>query len=70
MQQNSGFKSHSDLLNKLLQDKKEAAGYLSAALEEGNDELFFLALKNIANAWGLKRLSKETGETVYAQEGR
>ena len=39
-------------LLKALRDPAEAAEYLSAALEEGDNELFLLALQNVAEARG------------------
>jgi len=35
-----------------LKDPREAAAYLSAAMEEGDRELFLLALRNVAEANG------------------
>lgn len=35
-----------------LKDTREAAGYLNAALEENDGELFLLALRNVAEARG------------------
>lgn len=43
-----------------LKDPKEAAEYLNAALEEADTpELFLLALRNVAEAHGIKKLSEE-----------
>ena len=44
-------------LLKALHDPKEAAEYLNAALEENSNELFLLALRNVAEAHGVKRLA-------------
>ena len=55
-------------LFKALQDPAEAAEYLNAALEEDGNELFLLALRNVAEAYGMKRLAKDAQlnrETVY-----
>jgi hypothetical protein len=41
------------ILNKHLKDPKQAAAYLNAALEEGDADLFTLALKNVAEAQGI-----------------
>ena len=38
-----------------LKDPKEAAAYLNAALEEGDREVFLLALRNVADANGQNR---------------
>jgi len=46
-------KDHQKSLLETLKDPKEAAEYLNAALEEGNNELFLLALKNVVKAYGL-----------------
>jgi DNA-binding phage protein len=35
-----------------LKDPREAAAYLNAAMEEGDRELFLLALRNVAEAHG------------------
>ncbi len=49
----------SDLLEKL-KDLEYAAGYLTAAIEEGED-VFLLAVRNVAQAQGgLRAISKET----------
>jgi len=45
-------KSYQGDLIQSLKDMKEAAAYLNAAIEEGDRELFLLALRNIAEAQG------------------
>lgn len=40
-----------------LQDPKEAAEYLTAALEDGSPDIFLLALRDVAAAHGIKRLA-------------
>lgn len=45
-------KSYQEDLIQSLKDMKEAAAYLNAAMEEGDRELFLLALRNIAEAQG------------------
>ena len=47
-------------LLKALQDPVEAAEYLNAALEEDSNELFLLALRNVAEAHGMKRLAEDS----------
>lgn len=42
---------HADLIQDL-KDPKEAAAYLNAALEEGAQESFLVALRNVAEARG------------------
>ena len=46
-------------LLKALRDPSEAAEYLNAAIEEGSNELFLLALRNVAEAHGMKKLSED-----------
>ena len=51
-------------------DANEAAAYLNAALEEGNNEVFLLALRNVADArlGGMSKLAEATGlnrESLY-----
>ncbi len=46
-------------LLKALQDPVEAAEYLNAALEEDMNELFLLALRNVAEAYGMTRLAED-----------
>lgn len=52
-----------------LKDPREAAAYLNVAMEEGNRELFLLALRNVAEARGgmtaLSRKSKLNRESLY-----
>jgi probable addiction module antidote protein len=57
---NKGKDYHDDHIE-FLKDAKKAAAYLDAALEEGNSELFLLALRNVAEAQGgLLKISKKT----------
>jgi len=51
-----------------LKDPEEASAYLNAALEEGSQEIFLLALRDVANARGLTQLARETSlnrENLY-----
>ena len=41
-----------------LRDPGEAAGYLTAALEDGSPAVFLLALRDVADAHGMKRLAE------------
>ena len=41
-------------------DPVEAAEYLNAALEDGSQEVFLMALKDIANAKGISEIARET----------
>ena len=43
-----------------LSNPEEAVAYLNAALEEGVQAVFLLALRNVADAYGIKRLSEQT----------
>jgi len=45
---------HEDLL-----DPVEAAAYLNAALDDGTQSVFLMALRDVAKAHGLTRLSRE-----------
>jgi probable addiction module antidote protein len=51
--------SYKEELIKDLADPKEAAAYLNAALEDGSEEVFLLALRDIAEAKGMAKLSKK-----------
>lgn len=46
-------KSYQESLLTVLRDPEEAAEYLNAALEDGNEQVFLLALRNVAEANGL-----------------
>ncbi|KGQ70656.1 addiction module antitoxin [Chelonobacter oris] len=51
-----------------LADEETIAIYLTDALENGSEEEFILALKNVARAKGMTQLSKDTGlarESLY-----
>lgn len=43
-----------------LKDPAEAAAYLEVALEDGSNEEFLLALRNVAEAKGLSNVSRES----------
>ncbi len=43
-----------------LLDPVEAAEYLNAALEDGCQEVFLMALKDVANARGISEIARET----------
>jgi len=52
-------RDYQETLLKALKDPQEAAEYLNAALEQGDQEMFLVALRNVAEAWGgLSRLSR------------
>ena len=46
----TGSKHYQDELIATLQDPQEAQAYLNAALEDGNSEVFLLALRDVAKA--------------------
>lgn len=56
-------------LIKALKDPREAAAYLNAAMEEGDRELFLLALRNVAEAHGgmaaISEKAKLNRESMY-----
>ena len=55
------MKRYQDYLIKALKDPEEAAGYLNAALEDGDERMFLVALRNVAEArGGFTRLSRNT----------
>lgn len=51
--------SYKEGLIKDLADPEEAAAYLNAALEDGSQDVFLMALRDIAEAKGIARLSKK-----------
>jgi probable addiction module antidote protein len=51
--------SYREGLIKDLADPEEAAAYLNAALEDGSQKVFLMALRDIAEAKGMARLSKK-----------
>jgi probable addiction module antidote protein len=60
--------SYDQGLEEALADPAEAAAYLNAALEDGSQEVFLMALRDVANARGLTRLARETSlnrENLY-----
>ena len=55
-------------LLKDLKDPGEAAAYLNAALEDDSQEIFMLALRDVADAKGISDLAKKSGlnrENLY-----
>ncbi|HNX76860.1 MAG TPA: putative addiction module antidote protein [Candidatus Rifleibacterium sp.] len=53
-------KDHQKSLLETLKDPREAAEYLNAALEEGDNELFLLALRNVVKASGVTNIARKT----------
>lgn len=42
-----------------LQDPEEAAAYLNAAIEDGDQDVFMLALRDVVRARGMARVARE-----------
>jgi probable addiction module antidote protein len=60
--------NYEDGLKASLLDPNEAAAYLNAALEDNDQEVFLLALRDIADARGFSQVSRETSlnrENLY-----
>ena len=58
---------HTSLMEDL-KGPREAAAYLEVALEEGSNEEFLLALRNVVEARGISKTSKESNlnrENLY-----
>jgi probable addiction module antidote protein len=51
---------YEDGLKASLKNPEEAAAYLNAALEENDQEVFLLALRDIAEARGFSQVAQET----------
>jgi probable addiction module antidote protein len=47
-------------LRKDLGDPAEAAAYLNAALEKGSQDVFLMALRDVAKANGMTRVARES----------
>lgn len=65
-----------ELISSLRADPSLAAEYLNAALEDGNPDIFLLALRNVAKAYGgITRLSeachlnRENLYRIFSKEG-
>lgn len=63
-------KNYQDALLESLTDANEAAAYLNAALDDGDNEVFLLALRNVADArvGGMSNLAQASGlnrESLY-----
>ena len=55
-------------LKKSLIDPVEAAEYVNAALEDGSQEIFMMALKDVADARGISQLARQSNlnrENLY-----
>jgi probable addiction module antidote protein len=49
-----------DGLKESLKDPNEAAAYLNAALEDGSQEVFLMALRDVAEAIGISRIARQS----------
>lgn len=60
--------NYEDELKKSLASPQEAAAYLNAALEDGEQDVFLLALRDVAAAHGLAHVARESSlnrENMY-----
>jgi probable addiction module antidote protein len=68
-------KSYRESLLQDLQDPKEAAAYLTAALDEGDSAVFLLALRDVADAQGMQavahkaQLNRENLYRMLSEQG-
>ncbi len=42
-----------------LADPEEVVAYLNAAIEDGSQEVFLMALRDVTEAWGMAKLARE-----------
>lgn len=55
------MKRYQESLIRALKNPEEAAGYLNAVLEEGDQRMFLVALRNVAEAYGgMVKLARKT----------
>ncbi len=54
------MKDYKEVLLEGLKDPAEAAEYLNAALDDGDEGVFLLALRDVAEARGITELAKES----------
>jgi DNA-binding phage protein len=59
-------KDYKEYLRETLADPEEAAAYLNAALEEGDESVFLLALRDVAEAHGIAKLAEQANSTEKA----
>lgn len=60
--------SYEDGLHVDLQDPTEAAAYLNAAIEDGDQQVFLLALRDVTEAQGMAQTARSAGlnrENLY-----
>ncbi|MCK4936266.1 MAG: putative addiction module antidote protein [Elusimicrobiales bacterium] len=53
------YRTHEDYLNKALQDPKEAALYMNAAVEENDPVLMLAVLAQVVRAYGVSKMAKK-----------
>ena len=69
-------KSYQESLLQALQNPQEAAEYLTAALEDGDSAVFLLALRNVADAQGMRtvahkaQLNRENLYRMLSEQGK
>ena len=66
--QKKASKDYKAYLRETLADPNEAAEYLNAALEEGDENVFLLALRDVAEAHGIAKLAGQANlnrESTY-----
>lgn len=59
---------YEDGLIESLKDPLEAAAYLNAALEDGSQEVFLLALRHVTEAFGMSEVARDSAlnrENLY-----
>ncbi|MDA3925848.1 MAG: putative addiction module antidote protein [Kiritimatiellae bacterium] len=62
------YEDYESGLQQSLSNEEEAAAYLNAALEDGSQDAFLMALRDVANARGLSRLARNASlnrENMY-----
>ncbi len=52
-------RDHQEYLLETLKSQKEAAAYIDAALEEGDNEVFLVALRNVVEAYGMTKIARK-----------
>jgi len=68
-------KDYREQLHESLRDPEEAAAYLNAAIEDGDEQVFLLALRDVAEALGIgelarnAQLSRESTYRLLSKQG-
>lgn len=61
-------RDYSELLDELLIDPSEAAAHINAALDDGDDDVLLIALRDVAHAHGFSKIAEITSlnrENLY-----